>query len=109
VFFRVCSWLNLLSFCKSKSHSAKTFQADSAKTLKNSRFKCFSKKENKICARELILFIKFSRLNKQKGNFYRRRKKMRNQENQLGANDIGLLVFVLVAGWLLLFQSELFQ
>jgi hypothetical protein len=34
---------------------------------------------------------------------------MQNQENQLGANDLGLLVFVLVAGWLLLFQSGLFQ
>ncbi len=34
---------------------------------------------------------------------------MRNQENQLEANDIGLLIVVLVAGWLLLFQSGLFQ
>ncbi len=34
---------------------------------------------------------------------------MRNQENQLEANDIGLLLFVLVAGWLFLFQSGLFQ
>jgi hypothetical protein len=69
----------------------------------------FLKNENKICARELILFTKISRHNKQKGNFYKRRKKMRNQENQLEANDIGLLMFVLVAGWLLLFQSGLFQ
>jgi hypothetical protein len=35
--------------------------------------------------------------------------KMQNQENQLQANDLGLLVFVLVAAWLLLFQSGLFQ
>jgi len=69
----------------------------------------FLKNENKICARELILFVKVLRFNKQKGNFYTRRKKMRNQENQLQANDIGLLMFVLVAGWLLLFQSGLFQ
>ncbi len=55
-------------------------------------------KENKICAKELILFIKVLRHNKQKGNFYKRRTKMRNQENQLEANDIGLLIFVLVAG-----------
>jgi hypothetical protein len=65
--------------------------------------------ENKICARELILFIKILRHNKQQRSFYKRRKKMRNQENQLQANDIGLLLFVLVAGWMLLFQSGLFQ
>jgi len=34
---------------------------------------------------------------------------MRNQENEFEANDIGLLIFILVAGWLLLFQSGLFQ
>jgi hypothetical protein len=34
---------------------------------------------------------------------------MQNQENQLEVNDLGLLLFVLVAGWLLLFQSGLFQ
>jgi len=66
-------------------------------------------KENKICAKELILFIKVLRHNKQKGNFYKRRTKMRNQENQLEVNDIGLLIFVLVAGGLLLFQSGWFQ
>jgi len=103
-------WLNSLSsFCKSKSHSAETFQAESAKTLKLLLFKCFFKNENKISARELILFIKILRLNKQKGNFYKRIKKMRNQGNQIEANDMGLLLFVLVAGWLLLFQSGLFQ
>ncbi len=33
---------------------------------------------------------------------------MRNDETQLGANDVFLLIFVIVAGWLLLFQSNLF-
>ncbi len=33
---------------------------------------------------------------------------MRNEESQLGANDLFLLIFVLVAGWLLLFHSNLF-
>jgi hypothetical protein len=87
----------------------KTFELNQQKTLKLLLFKCFSKNENKICARELILFIKVLRNNRQKGNFYKRRKKMRNQENQIEANDMGLLLFVLVAGWLLLFQSGLFQ
>lgn len=34
---------------------------------------------------------------------------MNTQEKQLGTTDIGLLVFVIVAGWLLLFQSGIFQ
>ena len=34
---------------------------------------------------------------------------MRTQENQFETSDLGLLVFVIVAGWLLLFQSGLFQ
>ncbi len=34
---------------------------------------------------------------------------MRERENQFEANDLGLIVFVLVAGWLLLFYSGLFQ
>ncbi|CAN5588623.1 hypothetical protein BH18ACI3_BH18ACI3_03220 [soil metagenome] len=33
---------------------------------------------------------------------------MQNQEQQIGTTDLGLLVFVIVAGWLLLFQSGLF-
>lgn len=33
---------------------------------------------------------------------------MRNQENQMEAKDLGLILFVIVAGWLLLFQSNLF-
>ncbi len=33
---------------------------------------------------------------------------MKNYEEQLGTTDLGLLLFVLVAGWLLLFQSGLF-
>lgn len=33
---------------------------------------------------------------------------MRNEETRLGANDVLLLVFVIVAGWLLLFRSNLF-
>jgi hypothetical protein len=32
-----------------------------------------------------------------------------NREQQFGTADIGLLVFVIVAGWLLLFQSGIFQ
>ncbi|MEP7212978.1 MAG: hypothetical protein ABI791_07880 [Acidobacteriota bacterium] len=36
-------------------------------------------------------------------------KVMENRETQFTTNDLGLLVFVLVAGWLLLFQSGLFQ
>jgi hypothetical protein len=34
---------------------------------------------------------------------------MRNQENQFEASDLGLILFVVVAGWLLLFQSGLFR
>ena len=34
---------------------------------------------------------------------------MENREQQLGTTDIGLLVFVLVAAWLLIFQSGLFS
>ncbi len=31
---------------------------------------------------------------------------MRNQENQLESSDITLFLFVIAAGWLLLFYSE---
>ena len=34
---------------------------------------------------------------------------MRNQENQVNMDDITLILFVVVAGWLLLFRSGLFQ
>ena len=34
---------------------------------------------------------------------------MENREQRFGTTDLGLLVFVIVAGWLLLFQSGLFQ
>jgi len=34
---------------------------------------------------------------------------MENREEQFVINDLGLLVFVIVAGWLILFQSGLFQ
>lgn len=34
---------------------------------------------------------------------------MRNQENYLETRDLGLILFVVVAGWLLLFQSGLFR
>lgn len=34
---------------------------------------------------------------------------MHRQQQQLGTTDIGLLIFVIVAGWLLLFQSGIFQ
>lgn len=33
---------------------------------------------------------------------------MRNQESELRANDLALILFILVAGWLLLFQANLF-
>ncbi len=33
---------------------------------------------------------------------------MQAQENQIQTSDLGLLIFVIVAGWLLLFQSGLF-
>lgn len=33
---------------------------------------------------------------------------MEEREQQFGTTDIGLLVFVVVAGWLLIFQSGLF-
>jgi hypothetical protein len=34
---------------------------------------------------------------------------MEDRERQLTTNDLGLVLFVLVAGWLLLFQSGIFQ
>jgi len=34
---------------------------------------------------------------------------MQTRENQIQTSDLGLLAFVIVAGWLLLFQSGLFQ
>jgi hypothetical protein len=33
---------------------------------------------------------------------------MEDRERQFTTNDLGLLLFVVVAGWLLLFQSGLF-
>jgi len=36
------------------------------------------------------------------------RKAMEDRESQFTTNDLGLLLFVVVAGWLLLFQSGLF-
>ena len=33
---------------------------------------------------------------------------MEARENQIQTSDLGLLIFVIVAGWLLLFQSGLF-
>lgn len=33
---------------------------------------------------------------------------METHEQQLNTSDLGLIVFVVVAGWLLLFQSNLF-
>ncbi len=41
-------------------------------------------------------------------DFTRGQMEMRNEEVRLSANDIFLVLFVLVAGWLLLFQSNLF-
>jgi hypothetical protein len=34
---------------------------------------------------------------------------MEDRTQQINTSDLGLLVFVLVAGWLLLFQSGIFQ
>ena len=34
---------------------------------------------------------------------------MNNKENYFESRDIGLILFVVVAGWLLLFQSGLFR
>lgn len=34
---------------------------------------------------------------------------MREHENYLETRDLGLILFVVVAGWLLLFQSGLFN
>jgi hypothetical protein len=34
---------------------------------------------------------------------------MNNRENYFETRDIGLILFVVVAGWLLLFQSGLFR
>lgn len=35
--------------------------------------------------------------------------KMKSREQEIGTNDLGLLIFVIIAGWLLLFQSGIFQ
>ena len=37
-----------------------------------------------------------------------RERKMEKRETQFGTNDLGLLIFVVVAAWLLIFQSGLF-
>ncbi len=34
---------------------------------------------------------------------------MKNQESYFETRDLGLILFVVVAGWLLLFQSGLFR
>jgi hypothetical protein len=34
---------------------------------------------------------------------------MEDRTQQLNTSDLGLIVFVLIAGWLLLFQSGIFQ
>jgi hypothetical protein len=34
---------------------------------------------------------------------------MERRERQLTTNDLGLILFVVVAGWLLLFQSGIFR
>ncbi len=34
---------------------------------------------------------------------------MNNKENYFESRDLGLILFVVVAGWLLLFQSGLFR
>jgi len=35
------------------------------------------------------------------------RKAMNDPKQQLGTSDIGILIFIIVAGWFLLFQSGL--
>jgi hypothetical protein len=56
----------------------------------------------------LNLFVCKSRVYNGKGIFIKRRFKMQARENQIQTSDLGLLIFVVVAGWLLLFQSGLF-
>jgi len=34
---------------------------------------------------------------------------MNNRENYFESRDLGLILFIIVAGWLLLFQSNLFR
>jgi hypothetical protein len=34
---------------------------------------------------------------------------MNNQDNYFESRDLGLILFIIVAGWLLLFQSGLFR
>ena len=36
------------------------------------------------------------------------RNKMQERESEFRANDLALILFIVVAGWLLLFQSNLF-
>ena len=50
-----------------------------------------------------------NRVNQQREIFAQGELKMRNQENQLEYSDITLIMFVVIAGWLLLFYSGLFQ
>lgn len=33
---------------------------------------------------------------------------MKNEDTQIGLNDLVLVLFVLVAGWMLIFQSNIF-
>lgn len=35
--------------------------------------------------------------------------KMKNRENHIQTGDLSLLIFIVVAGWLLLFESGLFS
>jgi hypothetical protein len=62
-----------------------------------------------ICAKNLILFVWKLRDYKRKGILREETRVMRNQENELRMSDLALLLFIGVAGWLLLFQSGLFQ
>ena len=41
------------------------------------------------------------------GNFIEGETTMRNQENELRTNDLALILFIVAAGWLLLFHSGL--
>ena len=60
--------------------------------------------------KKLILYVSFLRHYRreaflsQRGFYY-----MDKRENYFESRDIGLLIFVIVAGWLLLFQSGLFR
>ncbi len=64
--------------------------------------------DNKFYAKDWYFLIKFYALPDKKEFYPTRRDEMRNYENELGTNDLALVLFMAVAGWLLIFQSGLF-